>query len=600
MKDRNDIDNKYKWNLELIYTNKDLFEKDYLEVNSRISEFSSYNEIMLNSGKNLYNTYYEFYSIARMLNKLLIYSNSLFDLDTSNNDNQELKNRVSNLYEKLAKVAYFVSPNLLKLNQEKLNQYYKDFPKLEEFRVVLTNDLRFKEHTLSDEEEKLLSSLSKTLGNNCETYELLSDSDMKFDKIKLGDKKIELTDEIYSKCLYNKNRNVRRAAFTTLYKTYKQFTNTYSAILENNIKEEITLAKIKKYPSALEESLYREEVDSKVYHNLIEVVDNNLDKLHKYYSLKKEILNLKELHIYDSYVSLVGEMEKEYNYEYAKENVINALSIMGKEYIDIVKKAFDSRWIDVYPLKSKRSGGYSSGCYDTVPYILLNYNDEYTDMSTLAHELGHSVHSYYSRKYNTYQDSDYSLFVAEVASTVNEILLSKYMLEKSSSEEEKLYIINKLMETYKSTIYRQAMFAEFERDIYAMSEKDIPLTSKTLCNKYYELNKKYYGDSVVVDDEIRYEWERVPHFYYNFYVYKYSTGLSAANYIVENIILKGKKEDYINFLKVGGKLNPIESLKVAGVDLTDKKVFESAQSTFEDLVTQFSNSYRTIKKSKQK
>ena len=298
---------------------------------------------------------------------------------------------------------------------------------------------------------------------------------------------------------------------------------------------------------------------------------------------------MKELHLYDVYVSMVSEFSKKYKFDEAVNIVKNALSVLGEEYISILESGISNRWIDVYPTRNKRTGGYSSGGYDTYPYILLNYQDKYSDMSTLAHELGHSIHSYYTRENNSYEYGDYSIFVAEVASTVNELLLAKYMIKNSSNVDEKKYILNKLMELFRATIYRQTMFAEFERDIYFMAENDEVLTADILCDKYYELNKRYFGNDVVVDDEIRYEWERIPHFYYNFYVYKYATGLSCACKIVDDI-LSGKENsvsNYIEFLKCGRSKNPVDSLKVAGVDVTKKEVVESAIKMFDEVIDEF-------------
>ena len=314
-----------------------------------------------------------------------------------------------------------------------------------------------------------------------------------------------------------------------------------------------------------------------------------MDVLFKYYDLKKELLNLEELHLYDIYTPIISNFEKKYSFEDATNLVIDALKVLGDDYITILKDGFTNRWIDVYPTKSKRTGAYSGGSYDTYPYVLLNYQERYNDVSTLAHELGHSMHSYYARKTNDYQYGDYSIFVAEVASTVNEVLLAKHLLKTSKDKEEKLFILDNLMNLFKSTIYRQTMFAEFEKIIHEDAEQDIPLTADYISNKYYELNKKYFGEGVVVDEEIKYEWSRIPHFYYNFYVYKYATGLSAACKIA-NDILEGKPnavENYKKFLSCGTTLNPIESLKLADVDLNKKEVIESAINMFKETIEEF-------------
>jgi len=587
---RENIDKKYTWNLNAIYSSIDDFNKDYNEVKDKILIFNKYEKTMLKDAKGFYETLSNYYSISRILEKLYVYTHLLFDTDTSDNDSQTLRGKITNLYSDFNKNSYFVGVNILKLEYNHIEEFYNEEPKLKKYEKLIKDEFRYKEHTLSDNEEKLLSSLSKILGNNYDSYELLKDCDLSFGNIIDEDgNTIELTNSNYSIYIESKNREVRKNAFFTLYETFKQYKNTFASLIYNNINEEITIRKIKKYNSSIESSLYKDEIDISVYNNLVETVNSKMDTLYKYYDLKKKILNLEELHLYDIYVPIVTYFDKKYSFDEALTIVKDALNVLGKDYISILEKSITERWIDVYPTKNKRTGGYSSGSYDTYPYILLNYQDKYNDMSTLAHELGHSIHSYYSRKNNEYEYSDYSIFVAEVASTVNELLLSKYMLKHSKQKEEKLFILNNLMELFKATIYRQTMFSEFEKDIYDMAEKNIVLTSDKLNKKYLELNKKYFGNSVVVDEEIQYEWEKIPHLYYNFYVYKYATGLSCACMIVDNI-LSGKDnavEKYIEFLKCGNTKNPIESLKVAGVDITKKEVIESAIKMFDDTINAF-------------
>lgn len=592
--DRENISDKYKWDLDCIYVSNLDFEKDFDEVKDMINNFLKYENIMLDNSEMFYETLEKYYLISRKLEKLYCYTNLLFDSDTSDNNSQSLRGRVTNLYSEFCKSSFFVSVNILKLEYSVIEKFYIEAPELKKYEKILKDEFRYKEHTLSDSEEKLLSSLSKMIGNNYETYELFKDCDMSFGNIKDENGcEIELSNSNYSLYIESDNRSVRKDAFDTLYASYKQYKNTFASLISNNINEEVSISKIKKYNSAIECSLYKDEVDILVYNNLISSVNDGLDVLYKYYDLKKRVLGLDELHLYDVYVSMVEEFDKKYSFDSAVEIVKNALAVLGEEYISILEEGIKSRWIDVYPTKSKRTGGYSSGGYDTYPYILLNYQDKFGDMSTLAHELGHSIHSYYSRKNNDYEYSDYSIFVAEVASTVNELLLAKYMLKISSLKEEKLYILNKLMELFRATIYRQTMFAEFERDIYNLVENDDVLTADKLCDEYYKLNKKYFGNDVFVDDEIKYEWERIPHFYYNFYVYKYATGLSCACMIVDNI-LSGKEDavsNYISFLKCGSTKSPTDSLKVAGVDVTDKSVVDSAINMFDDIICNFDKLY---------
>lgn len=589
---RDTIDEKYKWDLTQIFKSTEEFEECYKKAETLIEDFKKYENIMGENAKNFYETINTYYEITRTLDKLYVYTSLLSDTDTSNNTYQSLKIKVSNLLDKWSKASFFVTPTILKKNEQEIEKYYIEEPKLKDYEIILKREFRYKEHTLSDEEEKLLSNLTKMLNNNYQTYELLKDSDLTFGTIlDEAQKEVVLTESNYSIYIESKDRRVRKDAFQTLYKSYKQFSNSFASTLSGNINENITISRIKKYNSTIEWCLYHDELDETIYNNLINTVSNNMNILYKYYSLKKEMLKLDELHLYDIYTPIVKNFDKKYPYEEAKETVLKALSILGEDYISTLAKGLENNWVDVYPSLSKRTGGYSGGSYDTAPYILLNYQEKYDDMSTLSHEAGHSMHSYYTRKNNPYQYGDYSIFVAEVASTTNEILLAKYLLKTSNNKEEKLFILDKLMNLFKATIYRQTMFAEFEQAIYQDAENDIPLTADYLSEKYYELNKKYFGSDVTIDEEIQYEWAKIPHFYYNFYVYQYATGLSAACHIA-NDILSGKEnavENYKSFLKCGSKKNPIDSLKLAGVDLTKKEVVESAINMFNDTIDEFKN-----------
>ena len=588
--DRNKIEEKYKWDLTKIFKTEQEFNDLFNNTKEEINNFSKYETTMGTSAKTFYETINKYYEISRHLDKLAVYTSLLFDENTANNKNQSLKIKVSNLYDDWSKICFFVTPTILKKEYSDIEKYYQEEPKLKEYEIVLKREFRYKKHTLSDIEEKLLSSMTKIFNNNYTTYELLKDSDLSFGLIKdENNKEVELTCSNYSIYIESKNRRVRKEAFTTLYKTYKQFINTFASTLSGSINENTTIAKIRKFNSTIEWCLYHDELDETIYNNLINTVSTNLDILYKYYQLKKDILKVDELHLYDIYTPIVENFDKEYPFDDAKEIVLKALSVLGADYISILKKGYEDRWVDVYPTTAKRTGGYSGGCYDTNPYILLNYQNKYNDISTLAHESGHSMHSYYTRHNNPYQYGDYAIFVAEVASTVNEILLAKYLLKTSKDNKEKLFILDNLMNLYKATIYRQTMFAEFEQSIYKDAENNIPLTADYLEEKYYNLNKKYFGENVVVDKEIRDEWARIPHFYYNFYVYKYATGLSAASKIADDI-LSGKEnavENYKKFLSSGSTLSPIESLKLAGVDLTKKEVIESALKIFNDTIEEF-------------
>lgn len=589
--ERNEVDKKYHWDLSKIYKSISEYKDDILKVKENIKCFAKYEKIKYDAGT-LYDLLELVMSMNRLLGKLESYVSLLCDEDTRINKNQELKEEVNNLYDKYTKATYFVDNNILELEYSEIEEYYKQNVKLRDYERYLQEMFRYKEHTLSDKEEKLLASLSKALGNTYDTYELLKDSDLVFPSFKVLDKEYPLDGSKYGLYIENDNRDIRKGAFLTLYSVYKQYKNVFASLIASNIKEEDALAKIRNYKGAIDESVYHDELDLDVYNNLVSTVRENMGVIHHYYELKKKILKLDELHLYDVYANLITGNDFTYPFDKSKETVINALSILGDEYVGILKDGINNRWIDVYPNKGKRTGGYSSGSYDTDPYILLNYQDKYDDMSTLAHELGHSMHSYYARNNNPYQYGYYSIFVAEVASTVNELLLAKYVINNSNDKKEKLFIMNRMMELFRATIYRQTMFSEFEKIIYDKVSKDEVLTADILSDIYYDLNKDYFGPSVIIDDEIRYEWARIPHFYYNFYVYKYATGLSAAASIVTRLYDGSlKKEDYINFLKCGKSKSPLDSLKVAGVDLSSKKVIEDAIKMFSNIMKDFEMMY---------
>lgn len=588
-KTRDEIETKYTWDLTLIYKTDEYFEKDYERVSKEINDITRYKGILVKSASNLLGYLKLSNELERKLYKLYYYANLKNDQDTTNTKYQAMLGKVKNLLTKFEELDAYAEPELMSIDYSLIEKYYEEEKELKEYEFVLSNLFRFKKHILSKEVEEVLSSLSNSLNNSSETYELLTDSDMKFGLIKdENNEEVELTESNYSVFLHSKDRRVRKEAFNKILTTYGEYKNTISSTFAGNVDTLTTLAKLKKYDSSLEAALFSDNVDKEVYNNLIKTVKDNLDVLYKYFKLKKDFLKLDEFHLYDQYVDLVEENTKKYTFLEAKDLVIEALSVLGEDYIKNLNKAFDERWIDVYNNKGKRGGAYSSGFYDTKPYVLLNYEGTINDVSTLAHELGHSMHTYYSCLNNPYQYSSYKIFVAEVASTVNELLLNFHLLNKGSKEDKK-YILSNLMNLFKATIYRQTMFAEFERDMHNLKEQGGVLTNEVLCDNYYKLNLDYFGPDVVVDDEIKYEWERIPHFYYNFYVYKYAIGLSCACYIVDNILNKKEHalENYLKFLSSGGSDYPINELKIAGIDVTKKDVIESAIKMFDNFIEQF-------------
>lgn len=592
---RSDVRLEDTWDLSKLFSSVSEFNNTYDMVKEEIEDFIKYKDYDLTNKNNLLEVMDKSYEIERVLDRLSAYTSLLFDEDTTNSDSLSLKGRVSNLYDLYSNNSYFLVPNLLKIDYSAIKDMLSD-ERLKGYERVFENIFRYKKYTLSDKEEELLSKIGKMLGNNYDTYEMIKDADISFDSIIVDGKEQELNNSNYTLYIEDKNRDVRKSTFKSLYKTYKQFKESFASTLYGNVKEDVVSAKIRGYSSAMEESLYHDELNMSVYNNLVDTINKHMDVVYKYYDLKKNILGLDELHLYDVYTPIVVDYDKKYDFEEAKKIVLDTVSVLGEDYVNTLRQGYIDRWVDIYPNKGKRTGAYSGGCYDSYPYILLNYQNKFDDVSTLIHESGHSMHSHYSREANSYPYGYYSIFVAEVASTVNELLLSKYMYKHSKDKKEKLFILNRLMALFRATIYRQTMFAEFEKDIYDMVENDEVLTSDLLCDKYYNINKKYFGNNVVIDDEIRYEWERIPHFYYNFYVYKYATGLSAACYIV-NRILSGEENavnDYINFLKCGKSKSPLDSLLVAGVDLSDSKVIEEAVKMFDDTIEEFKKLYSEV------
>lgn len=596
IKERREVPKEFQWNLERIFKTDEEFQKEIETVRKQIDEFAKLEGHTTENAEMFYRSITAGNEIERRLNKLYTYASMKSDEDVANTENQAKKEQVVNLYNYASSKMYFQTPELLNTEKEVIESFYQAEPKLLEHKTNIEEVYRYKPHTLPKEEEKLLSNLSSAFGNDETTYGYLTDSDLDFGTIHdENGVEVPLTDTNFSIYIKSPKREVRKEAFERLYEVYKQFQNTITATFNGAIKQNVAMAHIKHYKTSFEAALFGDELDPKVYDTLVSSVRNHLDVLHDYYRLRKEVLNLKELHLYDVYTNLVPDTDTKYPFETASRLVLDALKPLGDTYINDLKQAFTEGWIDIYPNKNKRGGAYSSGSYDTMPYVLLNYQDKLDDVSTLAHELGHSMHSFYTRKNQPYQYGDYPIFVAEVASTVNELLLAKHMLKVSTNKNERLAILNQLLELFKGTIYRQVMFAEFEKYAYDLVEQDEVITPDKLCKKYYELNQDYFGSDVVVDKEIAYEWEKVPHFYYHFYVYKYATGISAACHIVEGILSgdEAKRDAYLKMLANGCRENPLNTLKIAGVDMTDKEVYESAIRMFADTIEEFRNELKS-------
>ena len=588
---RADIDKKYKWDLSRIYSRESDFEADFKSAEEMAAEYGRYREVMAESGEKLYTALRALTDMEQTVEKLWQFAHLSYSVDTSDNTAQGRMGRVRSLAVRVDSASWFVSPSLIAMDEVRLNRFFGECPALESYRRQIYLVRRRGPYTLSDECEKLVSRLGDCFGSHADIRSALSNSDMRFGKITGSDgKPFELDESCYLDVLMSGERAVRRRAFKRLYKRYSELENTYAAMFNSYVKEKCSLAAARGFGSAREASVFRDEVTTEIYDNLINSVGENLEPLYDYYELKREMLGLPRLHLYDVYSSVCPADDRKYDYEEAVKEVLSMAEVFGEEYHGAMKEGLTERgWVDVYPTKAKRSGAFSSGCPSTEPYILMNYTGSYSEVSTLAHEGGHSMHSYFSQKYNEPHNSGYTIFVAEVASTVNELLLAHKKLRESENDGERLYILDKIMDMYRATLYRQTMFAEFERDVYAEVERGQTLTADALCKAYKSLVDKYFGPRVVTDEPIRYEWARIPHFYMNFYVYKYATCISAASAIVKRIEAEGEAYigKYIEFLKCGGARSPLESLMVAGIDMTDPDVIMGAVEDFKGAIAEF-------------
>lgn len=581
------------WDLSKIYASISDYEKDYDVVKKLMADISKYQTHILDSSKSLLELLDLDQKTERIIGKMANYAYRKYDEDLSNVDSQKLVGNFDKLYTEYSQNGSFIVPEILKGDYSLIEKYIKEEEGLKEYELLLKRIFRNKPHVLSEKEENILSSMQLIAGEPEKIAGIIRNSELQFQTIKdENGNEVKLTNENFMIYLKSRDRRVRKDAFEALYSSYNKYKETLAETLQGHVMVLSNGSKLRGFSSSKEASLFSNRVNTKVYDNLIKVVHDRMNVVYDYFKLKKEALKLDDFCLYDTYVNLEEGIDKKYTYEEAKKIVLDVVKVFGEDYQKTVQSAFDNRWIDIYPNKAKRGGAYSSGSYDTLPYILLNFQGEYNDVSTLIHEMGHSMHSYYSNQNNPYLYSGYKIFVAEVASTVNEMLLNYYMLEYASDNKEKRAILSDMMDLFKSTIYRQTMFSEFEDFIFNEFENGNVLTNELLSNKYYELNKLYFGDDVIINDDIKYEWERIPHLYYDFYVYQYATGLSAACYIVKRILNHEENavSDYLKFLSTGDSMDPIEELKVAGVDMEDEKVINGAIDMFQEII----NEYRSL------
>ena len=584
---RNDVPSHLKWNLSEIVDGEKGFTVIESEILSKL-DFSKFEGKLADENVLLECLRY-MDDLEIKLEILGVYAMMYRDVDTRNSDANALNSRVDNLFVKYSSAVSFVTPEITALPEEKLKAIIAD-ERFKDYDYQLEQMLKSKPHVLSRDCENILSLGGQVFGGFQEIFTMINNADLAFPEIEVNGEKIKLSHGMYSVCMDSKDRKVRETAFKAFYKAFRDVLNTITATYAGNVNKDVFLTKARKYNSCLARALENEDVPAEVYKNLLKYVNGALPTLHKYVKDRKETLGYAEMHMYDMYVSLVEDAELKLPYEEAFKLVKKGLAPLGEDYGKLLQKAHDEGWIDVEETEGKRSGAYSVGVYGIEhPYVLLNYQPTTHDVFTIAHELGHSMHSYKSDAAQPKSKADYKIFVAEVASTVNEVLLLKYLLKNSTDVKLKKYLCSYYLEMIRTTIFRQTMFAEFEYIAHDSAEKGIPLTKDYLNGEYLKLNKKYYGDAVVSDDEIAYEWARIPHFYNSFYVYKYATGLISAISIAERIYSEGDKavEDYFRFLSSGASDGPVELLKLAGVDLTKKDAYEAMVKSFETTLAEF-------------
>ncbi len=575
------------WCIEDMFESDDFWEEEFGRLQRMIFQYEDFEGTLGESADSLLE-YLKFNDETNLLmERLYVYANMRYHQDMANSMYQEFAARAQKLMVEISGASAFAEPEILEITTEKINIFFNENPELETYKRYISEILRGKNHTLDKKTETILAK-SRQMANAAENiFSMYNGADIKFPSITTEEgEEIEITHGNFVPLLESTDREVRKAAFEGVYETYGKMRNTLAATFAANLDQANFYAQVRNFSSAREMYLYGSNIPESVYDNLIETVHKNMDKMHKYVSLRKKILDVSELHMYDLYTPIAKAPDTKYSFEAAKDIVLEGLAPMGEEYIKVLEEGFDNRWIDVYENEGKRSGAYSWGAYGIHPYVLMNYHGTLDHVFTLAHEMGHAIHSYYSDANQPYVNAGYKIFVAEVASTCNESLLIQHLLKITEDEEEKAYLINHFLEQFKGTLYRQTMFAEFEKIAHSMVQNGEGVTADRLCEIYYNLNKKYFGDDIVIDKEIELEWARIPHFYNPFYVYQYATGLSAAIALSKRIIEEGKPavEDYMKFLKGGSSQDPIELLKIAGVDMTSAKPIETALELFGNLL----------------
>ncbi|MEO4054256.1 oligoendopeptidase F [Solibacillus sp. CAU 1738] len=583
---REEVPTELTWDLTSIFSSDEAWEQEFSEIQSLIGQAENYKGKVAEGAKGLFETLQFSDNVGQRFNKLYVYSHLKHDQDTANSKYQAMDSRVKSLSAKLSTAMSFMIPEILSLDEATIASYIAENDDLKLYEQSLKELNLGRPHILSADKEELLAQLSEVSNASGQTFSALNNADIEFPKVKNDEgEEVPLTHGSYISFLESANREVREGAFKAMYETYGKFRNTFASTLSGNVKAQNADAKVRNYESARHAAMSNNFIPEKVYDQLISTIHDNLPLLHRYIALRKQVLGLEELHMYDLFTPLVKESKMDMPYDKAKGLMVESFAPLGEEYQATVQKGLDSRWVDVMENKGKRSGAYSSGTFGTNPYVLMNWQNNMDNLFTLAHEFGHSMHSYYTRANQPYPYASYSIFVAEVASTCNEELLFDYLLKTIEDPQQKIYLLNHWLDGFRGTVFRQTMFAEFEHIIHEMDRNGEALTAEKFTEVYYNLNKQYFGDAMVVDEEIGLEWARIPHFYYNYYVYQYATGQSAATALSKQILEEGQPavDRYINnFLKAGCSNFPIEVLKAAGVDMESPAPIAEACKVFEE------------------
>ncbi|MCR4757944.1 MAG: oligoendopeptidase F [Butyrivibrio sp.] len=586
---RDEVAKELTWRLEDIYDDESKWESELNKVNELADKFASYQGKISKDSKSLLEVSKLAEEVELYLDRVYGYAHMREDQDTANSKYQGMKQRALSTYMAVSEKSAFIDPEILEISDADLEKFYAETPELDRYKRKIAETRRLKEHMLDAATEALLASAGEMQGASQKAYGMLANADLKFPSVKDSKgEEVQLSNGRFVPTQMSKDRNLRKASFEAFYGRYEEFKNTWAAMYDGEVKSRIFEAKARKYGSAFEAAVDHNDVSPAVCDSLFESIHDNMDKMHRYVTLRKKLLGVDELHMYDVYVGMLPDFDMKVSYDEAKELSLKALAPLGEDYLEVVKEAYENRWIDVVENEGKRGGAYSSGVYDVHPYMLLNYNDTLDDVFTLVHEMGHSMHTWYSNKAQTIVDAGYKIFVAEVASTTNEVLLYHYMKDNAKTKEEKAFIINHFLDSFKGTMFRQTMFEEFERKTCEMAEAGTPLTAESLYDVYLDLNKQYFGKDMISDPQIGWEWCRIPHFYYNFYVYQYATSFAAAVAIADRILKEGKPavDQYKKFLSSGCTQDPVSLLKIAGVDLTTKAPIDSALAVFGEAISE--------------